>query len=288
MDNYLEELKTALTEIKVNKNIINEIDAFERSDLDSLLKKSGSAGNEIVDFIKKSEKYKDKMTEKYGKYQLDDKDKIEASKSIKQDVLRLGITKEKQIIIILGLPGSGKSSALKLIEKDYNNRFYLVDSDEFKYGLKNVNGEQITNSLTKKELKGVDVEYIHKASSQLAKFILELLLISGYDISLPKVGEDYEAMFTLINDINEKGYTIHLHFVYTTVETALKRNVERFKYALENNEKIRLVPPRDIYDMGYKPLLTFIKLLDNSKIKDHTLWDGEHYSSPCIVYKKGY
>ena len=283
--NYLEELKKELIKININKNILLEIDSFENSDHDVLLQESGSLDDDVSLFIQQSTNYVQKKIEKDGQFVLDENEKLISAQNIKDDVLKLGITKEKQIIIILGLPGAGKSSALNTIEKDYTSKFYLIDADDFKYGLNNNENKKITPSLTKQELSGIDVEYIHKASSELAKFILELLLTNDYNIALPKVGDDFVSMKNLVNDIHKKGYTIHLHFVYTTVETALKRNVERFKRAVLENKNIRLVPPTEIIEMGYKPLLTFIKFLNDEKISDCTLWDGEHYSSPRVVYK---
>lgn len=283
---YIEDLTGELKTINIDERIIHEISSFENANPDEMLKSTGYANPEIVEYIIKTQKYKQDQIKKYGKREATDQEKIDATNSIEKDVLSLAISKNRKIIIILGLPGAGKSSALRKIKEIYHEDFYLVDSDEFKYGVEDKKGKIITKPFANESLEGVDVEYIHKASSQLARFILSVLIESGYNIALPKVGDDYDEIVALLTDLKDNNYKVYLHFVYTTVETALERNAKRFYEAKKNRKKIRLVPPTEIIKMGYKPLYTFLKSVSFEIVEDYMIWDGEHYSAPEVIYKK--
>jgi len=128
---------------------------------------------------------------------------------------------KKMIIILTGLPASGKSS---LVDKKMQKKYYLADADEYlKYFSEYENG------------KGSNVLQ-NVARDLLRNNLFPMALDKGVNIVLSTIGWlDYVE--EIVKDAKDKGYTIELRHVNIAPEKSIQRTVSRFK------ETKRLVDP---------------------------------------------
>lgn len=268
---------TILNNKQLEERIYNDENYYYSLDehaINNLLYEIGYSDDNLSKFVKNTMDY----VKEHGIYELNDNDINKALEILKSQIYELHITNNKEIVLLFGLPGAGKSTIIKNIKKHYSkSNFYLVDSDEFKTGLKNNNGEYILEPYQDPKLKGIDVEFIHKAIANLAKIFLEVLLKEGYDIISPKIGDDIDSIFKLLEDFKNRGYKVYIHFVYCTVKTSLERNLFRFKNSNESYR--RLVPVKKILDIGYKPFYNFLIIFKEKICDEYFMWDGENFSN---------
>lgn len=268
MEKYIENLKNELCKNKRSKTIVHHIEQYQTIDISKLLNDLGYGNKRVEEYFKKSKAIKPmlKATKEH---------QIKILEEIRNNLLKMAISKNKEIIYILGLPGAGKTTAIPQITKKYgNNKFYIVDPDVLKFGKQTK--EEIISPLVKKELKGLDAQAVHEASSRLSKLVIEYIVEGNYNLVVPKVGEHLEELRKSIKKLNNRGYKVYLHFIFTTIKTALQRNLERFIKATEENKEIRILPGRYIYQLGYKPLFNFLELAKDNTCQDYELWNGEH------------
>lgn len=133
----------------------------------------------------------------------------------KEKVVYTGIVnKNRRADIILGLPASGKSSA-------------LVDPISFKYKSKLIDSDE-----AKKMLDGYDdgwgSGYVHDESSDIIDYVLADAINNGENIVIPKVGGKYKSIDKLRNQLKEEGYSVHIHLVEVNPNKAAGRNLKRF------------------------------------------------------------
>lgn len=167
--------------------------------------------------------------------------------------------KDKKAVILIGLPGSGKSTSINQIDINYND-FIVVDSDTFKSGVKDTETDNwVFPPLQDEYLKGIDVENIHDVSSKLAKLTLIKLIESGYNIVIPKIGDSIRSLKKLLLKLNENNYHIQVIFVHVSISTSLKRNLSRFLDP-KNSVYPRIIHPDLIFKVGYRPLYNFFKV----------------------------
>ncbi len=284
MQNYEEELINLLNDKEVSNksNIIADINTFKSIDIEKEIDKCGYNKKEVSDFILKTQKY----TEENSKLEINEKMIEESYIAARSILLENKISKEKEIIFLFGLPASGKTTILNKIIKKYDKNFYILDSDDYKTGLKNKKGNIIFNSLQSPDLEGIDVQTIQEASSKLSRLVFESLIDSNYNVAYTKIGDNLQSCRDIIQKVKEKEYKIHIHFVYTSIETALQRNIKRFNS--QNKAERRLVPPNLYFEWGYKPLFNFFKLLEIGDCNDYTLWDSEHLKNDeaQIIFEK--
>lgn len=281
---YLARLVSTLEKENIDNRIVKEVKLYSTENTDDLLKRTGYSDEEVERFILTSEKFKGlhEGTDNNGRSATNEEAE-QALAGAKSLIISTGVSREKEALFILGLPGAGKSSALSIISEMYKHRFFLIDADEYKKGIFDSEGKELVAPLADPKLNGIDVETIHKASSELAKLVLELVSNGGYNVALPKIGEDYRRLDSNMVSLKKKGYKIYVHFVFTTVETSLKRNLIRFKAAIKTGDNIRLVPPNLICEAGYIPLDNFFAIINDGKCDDYCLWDGEYSKQYCPV-----
>lgn len=149
------------------------------------------------------------------------------------------IKSDKQAIIIIGLPASGKSSIASNIADNYGA--VILDSDFAKRKLPEFSDH----------IYGATI--VHEESSQITfgfqndrgklKSVYEICLESGYNMVIPKIGESQKKIFHLAKTLKEQNnYDIHLISVELTKRDATIRAIKRF-----NNTK-RYVPLGLIFD----------------------------------------
>ncbi len=150
--------------------------------------------------------------------------------------------KERRIDLVLGLPASGKSSALvEPLAKEHGA--IIIDSDAAKERLPEFQG-------------GVGAGAVHEESTQIAANLLGRAFDNGDNIVHPVVGRDLDKLRAMIQNFQEDGYQVHLHHVDLPSEEAARRAYNRY---LETG---RFVDPEYVLGVGMKPKENFAILVD--------------------------
>lgn len=170
---------------------------------------AAGSSSDIPDSIRGQHRYDvtKKMSE-YGSAEvkiIDGKEKVEYTGSVNRD---------RRADIILGLPASGKSSAIvDPISQKYKSK--LIDSDE-----------------AKKMLDGFDdgwgAGYVHRESTDIVDDVLSDAMDMGENVVIPKVGGDYIGIEKLREMLKENGYSVNIHLCELDPNKAAGRNLRRF------------------------------------------------------------
>lgn len=124
------------------------------------------------------------------------------------------IRREKRLDIVIGLPASGKSSALvEPISEQYNSR--IIDSDEAKKLLPEYND-------------GWGAGIVHTESQLIADRQFQTAIQNGENITYPCVGGDCAELTDIIAAVKKKGYSVYIHFNELDRNKALGRMINRF------------------------------------------------------------
>ena len=121
---------------------------------------------------------------------------------------------ERRMDIVIGLPASGKSSALvEPISEMYKSR--VIDSDEAKKLLPEYND-------------GWGAGIVHKESQRISEQQLIAALEKGENITYPRVGGDATELINIAAIAKSKGYSVYVHFNELDRNKALGRMINRF------------------------------------------------------------
>ena len=124
------------------------------------------------------------------------------------------IRRERRMDIVIGLPASGKSSALvEPISEMYKSR--VVDSDEAKKLLPEYND-------------GWGAGVVHKESQLISERQLITALEKGENITYPRVGGDTAELINIAAIAKSQGYSVYVHFNELDRNKALGRMINRF------------------------------------------------------------
>lgn len=124
------------------------------------------------------------------------------------------VIRESRLDIIVGLPGSGKSSALAdVISQEFNSR--IIDSDEAKKLLPEYNN-------------GWGAGIVHNESKLISDTQLKESMLKGENIVLPRVGGNYKVIDQIVSMAQQLGYSVYMHYVELSREKALGRMLDRF------------------------------------------------------------
>lgn len=124
------------------------------------------------------------------------------------------VIRESRLDIIVGLPGSGKSSALAdVISQEFNSR--IIDSDEAKKLLPEYNN-------------GWGASIVHNESKLISDTQLKESMLKGENIVLPRVGGNYKVIDQIVSMAKQSGYSVYIHYVELSREKALGRMLDRF------------------------------------------------------------
>ncbi len=134
------------------------------------------------------------------------------------NTLYLGeVDKNKTLDIVIGLPASGKSSAL-VNKISVENHAMVIDNDEAKKQFPEFNN-------------GWGGNVVHKESKIIERTVFEVSIRQGKNIVLPKIGSNADELIAnYIKDAYSEGYTINVHYVNIPRNKALGRLLERFCY----------------------------------------------------------
>ena len=171
------------------------------------------------------------------------------------------VNKESRLDIVIGLPGSGKSSAIvNTISAEFNSK--VIDNDEAKKRIPQYND-------------GWGAGVVHKESQMISDAAFRVAIARHENIVLPKVGSDVNKLLkTYIEPAKEAGYHVNVHYVDLAREKALGRMINRFI------EEGRFLDPNiiDKYDNerdGNKIEQTYNQLKENSMISGLSRWDND-------------
>lgn len=144
-----------------------------------------------------------------------------------------GVGQDKRAVIILGPPAAGKSTVAEPLAREY--RGALIDPDEAKKAIPEYQG-------------GLGTSAVHEESSHLAKEVLKRIARNGFNLILPKVGQEEGSIRKWIDALKGLGYTVDLVHVSThDANISARRNFQRF---LKTG---RLVDPKYVAEIGDKP-----------------------------------
>lgn len=150
----------------------------------------------------------------YGSISLDEKGKPLVD-SDGNTLYNGDVEKGRRLDIVIGLPASGKSSAI-VDTISYEHHSMLIDNDEAKRQFPEFN-------------KGWGANTVHKESQIVEQAVFREALREGRNIVLPKVGSDADKLMTdYIAYAKDAGYKVNVHFVDLDRNKALGRMMGRF------------------------------------------------------------
>lgn len=158
------------------------------------------------------------------------------------------IRREKRLDIVIGLPASGKSSALvEPISEQYNSR--IIDSDEAKKLLPEYND-------------GWGAGIVHKESQLISDRQFKAAVRKGENITYPRVGGDCDELTDIIAAVKKQGYSVYIHINELDRNKALGRMINRF---LETG---RYIKPELVTKYGNGISATYETLKNRSELVD--------------------
>lgn len=159
------------------------------------------------------------------------------------------VRQERRMDIVLGLPGSGKSSVYtERISQEHGSR--VVDTDEYRAYIPEYNGRNA----------GV----VHEEASAIKKRVLAQALKNGDNIILSIIGDNAQKLESDIADYTRSGYSVHLHLNELPNSKAMARAIGRA--FPEDGSQGRYVSPEIIAGYADKPTQTYLYLTGRSDI----------------------
>lgn len=149
------------------------------------------------------------------------------------------VRKERQAIIVLGPPASGKSRFSESYAKDFASA--IVDSDEIKKVLPEFEG-------------GIGANAVHEESTDIMATMFDRMVGEGDNLIIPKVGARAETIQEFIEGLKGAGYRVGLVHIDVQPEEAYRRMIRRF---LKTG---RIVASEYFEGVGTKPRSTYFKL----------------------------
>ncbi|NLR81757.1 zeta toxin family protein [Chitinophaga eiseniae] len=202
-----------------------------------------------------------------------------------------GIKNEKKAFILIGPPASGKSTIANNISEHHGA--IILDSDYAKRKLPEFDydcGATLVQEESNRILFGFSDN-----NPQNIKSVYELALDNGYNLVIPKVGQDPGSIIKMADFLAKTGYEIHLTLISLRRRDATIRALRRF-----NNTK-RYVPLGYVFDqVGNDPLLTYYIIKEKGKqffstfgavstevnLSDHPKCIDLQGDNPAALYEK--
>jgi len=173
-----------------------------------------------------------------------------------------------------GGPASGKSMIFRTGKVNLPKNVVTIDSDEIKKSIPDY------KDLVKSK-DGRAAAFGHEESSMLSKRVLSQASVDKKNLFLDGTGDSgIEKLKTKVNKMKQGGQKVVANYVTVDTETAVKRNVDRYKktgrmvpnaYVRGVHENISKVLPQAIKD----------KIFD-----DLTLWDTNTYGEVKLVARQ--
>lgn len=166
------------------------------------------------------------------------------------------VLKNGRLDIVIGLPGSGKSSTLVIpISEKYCSR--VIDSDDIKAMLPEYNN-------------GWGATIVHEESKLILSKIMSRALNENENIVLPIVGSKYNSVLNNILKAKDNGYKVYLHMVDIPYSKAMSRMIKRFC------NTGRYIPPLKMKQYeGGKIESVYEKLKNSNYIDGYSKWNND-------------
>lgn len=137
---------------------------------------------------------------------------------------------KSRAIFTLGLPGSGKSTFLKVFEE--SNKFITVSADEIRLTLPNYDPQK--------------PELVHETCVKMAEERVYELMRQNKDLIMDGGSINDHYTERIIKELQANNYEVEVHFINTPVHICIQRNNER------KARGERFVPTSAIIDKHYK------------------------------------
>lgn len=203
-------------------------------------------------------------------HKIDTPERTALRNKLAEEAYGTGATnKNRRADIVIGLPASGKSSAIvKPLLKEHKG--LLVDSDIVKERL-----PEFEN--------GVGAGATHKESSNIADEVLARATLAGDNIVHPLLGKNTERIQKTIDDLASQGYEVYLHFNELPVEKAMDRTSTRFL------DEGRFVDPKYVEEVGLRPSQTYDTLKGYEKVSGYSKISNDvaRGESPVVIEQSG-
>lgn len=171
------------------------------------------------------------------------------------------VSKSSRLDIVIGLPASGKSSAIvDTISNEFHSR--VIDNDEAKKMIPEFNN-------------GWGAGIVHEESKLIADTAFDIAVLHGDNIVLPKVGSNAKKLLQdYVEPAVARGYSVNLHYVDLDRNKALARMLNRFF------TEGRFLDPELIDKYcneldGNKIERCYNDLKDAEVIQGYSLWDND-------------
>lgn len=167
---------------------------------------------------------------------------------------------KSRLDIVIGLPASGKSSAIvDTISEEMHAR--IIDNDEAKKMIPEYNN-------------GWGASTVHDESKFISNIQFQESLLQHENIVLPKVGSDAKKLDDIIRNAKAFGYEVNIHYVDLPRDKALGRMLNRFL------EEGRFLDPQLIDKYcneadGNKIERAYEELKKGGKIDGYSKWSND-------------
>lgn len=251
----------------------------------------GKSYEERADYMKQADREDEKIYGKdfiarvYDKRPETIDDKSEERQSLRKQWVgdEISLQKsERQIqyghhaVIVLGLPGSGKSAVAKDIIE--NNGAFEIDSDIFKTDY--IPEFIQDNTMTVKT---------QKEAGLLADTMRNDVCREGANICIGKVGGTPSAIAHIVSELKNYGYTIDVVYNDVPAKETEQRNDSRFQRNLRDGKPARYVPRRVIRGSEYGILKTVNSLSRNPDVNGVAMYsnDVRYGEKPKLLHTVG-
>ena len=165
------------------------------------------------------------------------------------------VIKSKQLDIVIGLPGSGKSSS---VANPLSQKFksLIIDADNAKEMLPEYNN-------------GLGSDIVHKESKEIALRVINIAIDRNINIVYSIVGKSINSITNIADYAKTKGYNVNLHLVEIEPSRAAVRAMERFA-TTGRYVDVNYI----INDVGYKPRENYELLKNHVSFNRYIRYDN--------------
>ena len=168
------------------------------------------------------------------------------------------VSRDRRADIVIGLPGSGKSSmAVNPLSQAHNSR--VIDSD-------------MAKELLPEYDSGKGAGNVHEESSMIRDALMDYATEDGDNLVWATVGANQVALEDQIEMFKQEGYSVYLHLVDVTPKQALARTLRRFHNA--DGTEGRYTPPRVVFDAWDFPRQNFMNMQREGGLDGYQIYDN--------------
>ena len=153
------------------------------------------------------------------------------------------ILRERRMDVVIGLPGSGKSSVYSnRLSEEHGER--IIDTDDFREYIPDYNG--------------LNASVVHQEASLMRDMVLDEATQRGENILLSTVGANAKSLANKIRDYTSDGYSVYLHLNELPYLESVARVLER--YVSKDGRLGRIVSPDIVFGCKNAPTQTYLEI----------------------------